>query len=329
MSRRGALQLLGSVALLPVLGAVEGRDELRYAAGMAHWSGAALGGSAEIRFSADNEARALDLLERAIRETNRLERIFSLYRVDSTLMRLNQQGSLLIPPPELLELLSIVDLVHRLTDGVFDPTIQPLWRLYAETGGKPDPEALMAARNLVGWHRVRYDTQEVHLGPPGARLSLNGIAQGFITDRVTNLLLDEGVDSALVNLGEIRVIGHAPDGEPWSVGLADTADGAAECRVQLVDSAIATSASAATTFDGTASHILDPRNGMPATFRWRRVSVMHPSAAICDGIATAGVLLEETALAAITRQLPGTTVLALPRDGQLRSYPAKAHSQCR
>ena len=51
--------------------------------------------------------------------------------------------------------------------------------------------------------------------PPGMAITLNGIAQGYITDRVADLLRNEGFDQAMVDLGEWRALGSHPDGRPW------------------------------------------------------------------------------------------------------------------
>ena len=83
----------------------------------------------------------------------RLEGIFSLYREDSALSRLNRQGYLDDPPADLLQLLSVSLRYGRLTGGAFDPTVQPLWQLYAghfsQPGADPaGPSAQAVARAL-------------------------------------------------------------------------------------------------------------------------------------------------------------------------------------
>ena len=84
----------------------------------------------------------------------------------------------------------------------------------------------------------------------GAAITLNGIAQGYATDRVVDMLRQAGLSTTLVNMGEIRAIGARPDGAPWRVGLADPdRPGALTETVDLVDRAVATSAGAGFRFD--------------------------------------------------------------------------------
>ena len=152
------------------------------------WRGIALGAEAKLIIAGLPEGEANRLVGSALAEIDRLEGIFSLYRTDSTLCKLNRDGKLQAPPPELLSLFSKVDVIHRAAGGLFDPTVQPLWRVYAECAGKPSDNAVRQARRRVGWEHVGYDTDVVQFERPRMQLRLNGIAQGFVTDRFTSLL---------------------------------------------------------------------------------------------------------------------------------------------
>jgi thiamine biosynthesis lipoprotein len=71
---------------------------------------------------------------------HRLERLFSLYQDDSALVELNQRSVLNYPAPELVELLRLSQQYAALTDGAFDPTVQPLWDLYAAHFSREQPD---------------------------------------------------------------------------------------------------------------------------------------------------------------------------------------------
>lgn len=281
------------------------------------WRGVALGAEAKLVITGLPEGEASRLVDLALGEVDRLEKIFSLYRTESTLSRLNRDGGLRAPPPELLSLLSKVDAIHRAAGGLFDPTVQPLWRLYAEHAGKPSNNAVRQVRRSVGWQHVRYDTDIVQFERPRMQLTLNGIAQGFVTDRITALLKSEGVEHAVVNIGEISALGNRPDNEPWRVRLAVIGSDPADEFVQLSDQSVATSAPLGTTFDGRKSHILNPYNGMPSVPFWKRVSVIHRSAAIADGLSTAAVLMTEAAICKSLKTVMGSTLIARRSDNQM------------
>ncbi|MEH6507763.1 MAG: FAD:protein FMN transferase [Sulfitobacter litoralis] len=250
------------------------------------WQGIALGARATLRL-AHPDAKAISA--RVAAEISRLEDIFSLYRPHSSLTQLNRAGQLDFPPFELLECLSIAGTVHRISEGRFDPTIQLLWACYAEAsalGMLPQTDAITRAISKTGWERVRISSSAIVLEPEMA-LTLNGIAQGYIADRVAEMLMEEGLTNVLIDTGEFRALGTHPDGRAWPVTLA------AGGTVPLDARALATSAPLGTTFDEHArvGHILDPRTGQPVQSNWQEISVSAASAAVADALSTAACLL--------------------------------------
>ena len=103
------------------------------------WRGVALGADAELHLLHPDRDAARRLIDSAVDELRRLETVFSLYRDDSALAVLNRQGHLNDPPADLLRLLSESRRFSVLTGGVFDPTVQPLWQLYAGHFRSPAP----------------------------------------------------------------------------------------------------------------------------------------------------------------------------------------------
>lgn len=259
-----------------------------FAAPVTEWHGTAMGSAAAIYLS-HQDADAI--IARTVAEIERLEAIFSLYRVDSALSVLNRTGRLEAPPFELLECLALCAQVHSLTDGLFDPTVQPLWQLYAESyaKGQAPTDAQIAERlTRVGMQNLTYDS-EVFTLANGAALTLNGVAQGFVADKVADLLAAEGLTNILVNTGEFRALGQMPDGGGWPVRLVSGG------TVPLAARALATSAPLGTAFDaaGKVGHILDPKTGYPAPARWQSVSISAPSAALADALSTAACLMPD------------------------------------
>jgi thiamine biosynthesis lipoprotein len=250
-------------------------------------TGVALGAKVTLRLSHPD---APAIAARAMAEIDRLENIFSLYRPGSALARLNAEGALADPPFELLECLTTAGAVHRASEGAFDPTVQPLWlALAAAVGaGVPlDAAAHAAALRLVRWQDVRFDPARLTLGR-GMQLTLNGIAQGYIADRVAAFLSAEGLTDVLIDTGEFVALGGQPNGAAWPVTLAQGG------RVGLHSRALASSAPLGMTFggDGQTAHILDPKTGQPVPALWRGVSIAAPSAALADALSTAACLMK-------------------------------------
>jgi thiamine biosynthesis lipoprotein len=164
------------------------------AAPVTRWEGVALGANASIHLAHPQADR---IITKALAEIARLELVFSLHRAESALAKLNASGHLTAPPFELLDCLGICAAVHAASGGVFDPTVQPLWALharsYAQDQRAPHDAEIAATLPLVGWDGVRISTDEIRLTRPGMALTLNGVAQGVIADRVADLLAQEGL----------------------------------------------------------------------------------------------------------------------------------------
>jgi len=287
-TRRRFLGILAGAATLPVIGARAGTN-------IAQWRGIALGAEAQIILDHPDADR---LIARAVAEIQRLENIFSLYQTDSQLARLNRDGTLQNPAFEMIELMSICSALNARTNGAFDPTVQTLWSTYAKAfaaGNQPDADSIAKAMSVTGWSHVTYSPQRISFDRKGVMLTLNGIAQGFIADKVTELFRSNGVSNVLVNTGEIAALGTAPDGNTWRVKL-DNDEGQS---VALRGTAIATSAPLGTTFDttGKVGHILDPRTGYSGGI-WSGVSVVSSSAAKADGLSAAFCLMTRSEIAA-------------------------------
>ena len=265
-------------------------------------TGQALGARASLRIAHPDAAA---IASRAFAEIDRLEGILSLYRADSALSRLNREGRLDAPPFELLDCLALAGAVHHGSGGRFDPTVQPLWALWAQAavrGRRPAPGDIAATLEVTGWQHVQLDAGRITLRQPGMALTLNGIGQGYVADRVAALLAAEGLGDILIDTGELRAIGGQPDGGDWPVVLQ------AGGRLGLRDRALASSAPLGTCFDqaGRDGHILDPETGRPVRSHWQAVSVSAPTAALADALSTAACMLPDAdAIAAMIAAFPG------------------------
>ncbi|NHF74482.1 FAD:protein FMN transferase [Paracoccus xiamenensis] len=273
------------------------------AAAPVRWDGLAFGGDVSVTIRGGRAADAA--LRAVVGDIRRIERKFSLFDPDSDLSRLNRTGAISMDA-DWRVIVQHVDNLHRATDGIFDPTVQPLWRLMASTSGTPGEAAWREAKALLGWNRVRHVGGRLQLDR-GQALTLNGIAQGFASDLIAERLHLAGFDEVLVDLGEFRA-GRAGQ---WRVGIDGLPD-----RMALRNSALAISAPGAMRFgaDVAAGHIFDATGPAPRPARWRLAAVHAGSAAVADGLSTGFALMEADA---IRRAMIGTCrqVLLVSADG--------------
>ncbi len=287
------------------------------------WRGVALGADAVLQIHHPDPETASRVIAMSLAEVRRLERIFSLYDPASALVRLNRDGALEAPAADLVRLLSSCIRFGELTDGTFDVTIQPLWRAYAGHFGRagadpggPDHAAVRQALALVDFRAIKIDAGRIRLARAGMAITCNGIAQGYITDRVVRILRREGMTSSLVDMGEICAIGRRPDGAPWTAGLEDPrAPGRIYERLELVNRAVATSGGYGLRFDpaGRFNHLLDPTSGESAR-RYLAVSVVAADAMTADALSTAFSFMPLERAAVVARALGATAHFFMP-DG--------------
>lgn len=267
------------------------------------WRGAALGGEARVSlYGADQEA-ARGALESVAAEIERLEEIFSLYRPSSELSRLNRDGYLKAPANDLIGILRAGEEWRRRTGGAFDPTVQPMWKAISD-GGVVTPEllALTGTAIEIGSDRIAL--------PQGVSLTLNGIAQGRIADRVSEILVGHGFTDVVIDAGELRLPGNTRR----AVGIP-----AAKVAVSVAGVAIATSEPKSLVFDTKTfrHHLIDPRTG-ESPRHWYSLSVFAPTAEMADALSTAFTVLPLEAVADLAASIGDVAVIGADFSGRIR-----------
>ncbi len=269
----------------------------------ATWTGTALGARVSVTLHGPQSGTraALAALPALLEQ---VETRFSLYRPDSHLALLNRTGRL-APDPLFHRLLQIADRAHKLTHGLFDPSVQPLWQALAR-GDDP-----ARARTHVGWSRIRRGPGGALRLGAGQALTFNGIAQGLATDLVRSALARSGFTRALIDIGEQAALGG-----PFRLALVDPRFGDMGTR-SLTDTAIATSSPAR---PGSGPHLLAP-DGRAAL--WSSVSieapVTAPGAALADALSTAAVFLPSSDLKALKTAAGLSRITVIDHAGNLRT----------
>jgi thiamine biosynthesis lipoprotein len=217
------------------------------------------------------------IVEAALDEVDRIDRLMSHYKTGSELSRVNREAASgpVAVPPELFALLSDAMRYARETDGAFDVTVGPLmkaWGFFGGSGHLPEPRALAAARGRVGYRHVVLDaaTSSIRFDRAGVELDLGGIAKGYAVDRAVGVLQERGAVSALVSAGgsTIYALGAPPGRAGWELSIQDPIDSRRMARhIVLRDRALSIAGHSEKAFESggrTYSHIMDPRTGEPA-----------------------------------------------------------------
>ena len=181
------------------------------------------------------------------------------------------------------------------TEGAFDITIQPVSSLWDFTSGQaklPDPEILKEAAQKVDYRNVHVEGSQVILDSPDTAIDLGAIAKGYIADRIKDYLLENGVNSATINLGgNVLCVGSRPDGTPFKIGLqmpfADRNETIAALNIDGLS--VVTSGVYERHFelDGVNyHHLLNPEDGYPYQNGLLSVTIVSPLSVDGDALST-------------------------------------------
>ena len=292
--------------------AVEGQ-----AAGWHEHRGEAQGTTYSIKYAA--EVRVADSVFTGLLEM--VDREVSLWRPDSRINAINawpRTDSLygFVDEDQIIgPLWALSEELHGLTRGAFDPTVSPLvelWGFGFSEMGNVDAEDVDSVMSFVGLIPDRFDLNEeeengyykatwVRKGDARSALDFNAIAQGYTVDLLMEALRVRGVEDAMVELGgEVVCRGKNPVGGPWRIAVDQPIEGSTaqdrtfEVVVSIMDRAICTSGSYRKFHEVNGrkiSHTIDPGTGWPAANGLLSATVMAPTGAYADALATAFMVL--------------------------------------
>lgn len=227
-----------------------------------------------------------DVLADTISHMKELERIFSRHDEGSPLSELNHKGSLKNPPRELMTVLHSAREAYSETMGTFDVTVLPVL-LHFEKLRKPlTPKEQERFREIVGFDKVESGGTDVRLRKPGMKLTLDGIAKGYIIDRGVERLRERGSAGVLVNVGGDVYCGKSTHG--WSVGIYDPRHDRLSRKLSLESAAVCTSGNYVNYFspDKKLHHIIDPAS-LSSPTRLASTTVVARSTMRADILSTA------------------------------------------
>lgn len=233
------------------------------------------------------------VLSKAENRISELESMLSVTDTASEIWKLNHTGSYPLSE-EASDLLGQALTLCRRTDGALDISIYPVVRAWGFTTGSyqvPSDETLSALLEKVDYTKIQYDSTSgtVEL-PAGMEIDLGSIAKGYTGDQLVKLLRENGVTSALLNLGgNVQALGYKPDGSAWRIAIQNPNGDDHIGILELADKAAITSGGYERYFeqDGTVYwHIIDPATGKPARSGLLSVTIVGNSGALCDGLST-------------------------------------------
>ncbi|MBN2419343.1 MAG: FAD:protein FMN transferase, partial [Deltaproteobacteria bacterium] len=253
----------------------------------------AMGTTVTIMFLYDSGMDSEKAMNDAFDEIKRLSGIMNHYAENSEVSRLNREGVLENADPELLEVIERSLEYNSLTSGAFDITILPVIEFFKDSFKEnkiPLENEIKEVLELVGSDKIEINGNTVRLKKKGMKITLDGLAKGYIVDMASRVLLDHGIKNHLINAGgDIKAAGLREDGRPWKVAIQDPAKKDNHLDViEITDSSVATSGNYENYFDAEKifHHIADPKTGFSPVLN-SSASIIAPTAMEADALATA------------------------------------------
>jgi thiamine biosynthesis lipoprotein len=247
----------------------------------------------------DEEAsHATALIEEAIEEIRRIERLLTTFSDDSQTNLINRHAGI-APVPVDKEVFSLIQRsirISALTQGVFDISYggidKKLWNFDETMTALPDAETARQLVRLINYRNIILDEKDctVFLKEKGMRIGFGGIGKGYAAERAKWVLQQKGVQRGVVNAaGDLTAWGYQPNGQPWTIGIADP-DSIHHpfSSFAITDMAVATSGNYekyVMTAGKKYSHTIDPKTGLPVS-GIKSVTIICPNAEIADAMAT-------------------------------------------
>lgn len=257
-----------------------------------------MGNRFEISVVAGSNEEGNFIIDEAVKEISRIERLFTTFNEESQTSLINRNAGISPVPvdEEMFELIKRSIRVSSLTQGAFDITYgsidKSLWNFDTSMSSLPDPDEAKKLVKLINYKNIILDAKygTVFLKEKGMRIGFGGIGKGYAADQARSVMKRLGATSGIVNAsGDLCAWGHTPDGAPWTIGIADpNLKHHIISYLELTDMAVATSGNYekyAVIDSKKYSHTIDPKTGYPVS-GIKSVTIVCPSAELADALAT-------------------------------------------
>ena len=247
----------------------------------------ALGTRCSVKFRLAEDRAALVFAAEALDWIGKFEEKFSRFRGRSLVSQINAAAGngWTEVDSEMEHLLNLAADLHRRTDGILDPTLFPLLRVWdwKQVHQKlPTTSEVKAALGLTGWEKVQRRPGAVRLPVAGMGLDFGGFGKEYAVDFLVKIARQHGISDALIDLGrDIFALGGNGKHPFWHVGIEDGCKpGSCWGGLGVSGQAVSASGDYARHFTHQGvryGHILDPRTGWPVSNGMRAVTVVAPS----------------------------------------------------
>ncbi len=248
-----------------------------------------------------------EMLDKAEEEIKRINEKYSVA---------NLPKSLLAQDGETTALIEAAQGIKEKTGGAFDINVAPvmrIWGFYSDEFGEKN-------------HRVPTQSEineALGAASEGVYLDFGAVAKGYCADKLSWLLKNEGVESAVLSLGgNVALIGAKPDGTPWTVGIQSPFGDGLYATIKAQDTMVVTSGDYVRYFEKNGRryhHIINPATGYPADSDLTSVTVIANSGATADALSTALFVMGKDKAIEYWKNNKDFELVLITKDGTIHS----------
>lgn len=275
-----------------------------------------------------SEDEASGIIDEAFKLCTHYEDLLSKTVEESDIYKINEAGgSAVLVDDDTIDVLKKGIYYSSLYEGKFDIAVgrlTALWDFHTENPKLPSKADVADAVKHVNYKDISIQGNEVRLLDPEMQIDLGGIAKGFICDKITALLQEKGVTSAVINLGgNIATIG-SKGGSPFKVGIERPYSdrSAIVGAVEVENKTIVTSGVYERFFEVDGKkyhHILDIKTGYPVKSDIESVTIIADmgKSVDCDGLSTLCLTLGVKEATKLIESIDGIEAVFIDSDDNI------------
>jgi len=251
-----------------------------------------------------------------------LERKFSLTYPESETNKINLCEDSMSISENMENLLQISNQISTESKGAFDVTVGKIMYMYDFINEiMPSPEEIDSTLFFVGHEKIICNNDNLIKDDPENFIDLGGIAKGFIVDKATQYLRENGINYAAINAGGDLFVLKNPETEIWKIGIQHPRNQSELFgTIEIKDRAVVTSGDYEQYFIKEGKrihHIIDPKTGLPS-YNSVSVTVIAPNATTADALCTAlFVMGPNLGIKLVDQKVDVEALIVFEQDGEL------------
>lgn len=258
------------------------------------------------------------VLDNSLSVTKPLSDVYKLNHSDGEAVKVKK---------ETLELIEYSLLMHKKTDGAFNPSLYPVikeWGFTTKNYKIPEDDKIKKLLTYTDFTLIKTsdkDSCQIQI-PKNMQLDFGAIGKGYAGDLALNYLKKNGIESALLDFGgNVQTLGTKPDGKPWTIGIKKPWTDEIACSIEVESKAVITSGGYERYFTGDDGkkyiHIFDPKTGKPAESDLESVTIIAPNGTYADALSTSLFVMGKEKAISFWKNNPDFDFVFITKDDEL------------